>query len=155
MRAPGKVEPVFYFLNCSDAVRPRGYILLAPDSHMPAPEGYTREFAETLPDIDRLERTLQAQERAEWEREAQHDERLLAERRAAVRDRLYARLTSSSTDDYEREFIRLYLQLREDKRARHQQRYLERTTFLWARHNDTPKGRGVDEERVSLDRVNF
>lgn len=147
------LEAVVYFVNHEDSAHPSGYILLAPTSSHPTPEGYTREFARSLPEIDRLQATLVAQERAEWERDLAADESLMAARRSDVRDRLYARMVSSATSAYEREFIELYLQLREEKRARHRQRFLERSAFLTAREMDTPRGRQVYEERVNVERI--
>lgn len=147
------LEAVVYFVNHEDSAHPAGYVLLAPTSSHPTPEGYSRELARSLPEIDRLQAILVSQERREWERELAADERLMEGRRADVRDRLYARMTSSTTSPYEREFIQLYLQLREDKRARHRQRFLERTAYLTAREMDTPRGRQVYEERVNVDRI--
>ncbi len=152
MRKPGCIEPVWYFVNGADPQHPRGYILLAPYSDCPAPEGYMREYADTLAAVDRLEKILQRQEYEQLEQEAERDEALLAARMASVRDRLYARMTSSYTDPYEREFIRLYLQLREEKRGKYRQLWLERTAYLWARHNDSGS-RPVDSERVNLDKM--
>ena len=50
--------------------------------------------------------------------------------------------------------IRLYLQLRDErKKETYRQRWLERQTYLWARHNDTPKNREVDDEKFHVDRI--
>jgi hypothetical protein len=155
MRKPGTIEPIVYFVNHADPNHPVGYIILAPYSECPAPNGYQKEGVDTLSGVDRLEKILVDQERRDWEREAEYNEKLIGEKKSEIRDRLYAKMTSSSTDPWEKEFIRLYLYLREEKKQKYQQRYLERTAYLWARHNDTPKGRGVDEEKVSLDRINF
>lgn len=154
MRAPGKIEPVIYF-RCYDPSlanpsRPRGYLLIAPYTACPTPFGYEQCAAETLADVDKLEAALVQQEREGWEQEAEIDEMKFSEARNAVRDRLYARMTSAATDEWEKEFIRLYLQLRDErKKEMYRQRFLERQAYLWARHNDTPAGRQVDEEKVS------
>lgn len=151
MRKMGSLEPVIYFINHLDRSHPEGFHVLAPYSSFPTPEGYERAAAETLADVDRLQRILIEQERREWEREAIVNEVLVAERRQAVRDRLYARMIGAGTSEYEREFIRLYLELREDKRERYRQRFMERTAFLWAREMDARRDRRVDAERVNLD----
>lgn len=153
MRAPGKIEPVIYF-RCYDPElasphRPRGYLLIAPYTACPTPLGYEQCAAETLAEVDKLEAILVRQEREGWEQELEIEETKFSEARNKIRDNLYARMTSSSTDEWEKEFIRLYLQLRDErKKEKYRQRFLERSAYLWARHNDTPPGRGVDEEKV-------
>jgi hypothetical protein len=147
MRKPGCIEPVIYFRHPDD------HLTLAPYSDFPTPEGAIREYADTLAAVDRLQATLVAQEKREWEREVQRDAATFGARMDEVRDRLYARMTSSATSEFEREFIRLYLQLRNDKRAVYQQRWLERTAYLWARENDSGS-RPVDSEEFHPDRIN-
>lgn len=142
----GSIEPVVYFINQS------GHVLLAPYSAMATPDGYRREEAGTLGDVDKLQVLLVMQERRQWEREAAQEESLFGARLDAVRDRLYARMTSAGTGAYEKEFIRHYLQLRIEKRDKHRQRFEHREAFLWARENDTPKGRGVDKEEFHVER---
>ena len=152
MRKLGSLEPVIYFENYIHPARPIGYIVLAPYSEFPTPPGHERKSAETLPEVDNLQKRLIAQEsRAAYE-DYLYNESLVADAKMNVHDRLYCRMTSRSTSEYEREFIRLYLQLREEKREKYRQRFLERTMYLWARENDTP-GRAADEERVNTDRI--
>ena len=154
MRAPGKIEPVIYFTcgsqELSNPSRPIGYVLIAPYTDCPTPEGYRREFADTLAEVDRLEATLVRQEYEGQQQEMEIEEVKFSAARDQIRDNLYRRMISSETDEWEREFIRLYLQLRDErKKAMYRQRFLERKSYLWARHYDTPRGRGVDEEKVS------
>ena len=154
----GTLEPVIYFVNHRDPAHPPGYILIAPMTDCPTPEGYSREGADTLADVDRLQTTLQRQEVAAAEREMAYDDTLVAAKFAEVRDRLTARMVSSATHPYEREFIAAYLRLRDDRRSEFQRRFLcdvAARACLWARENDIPRNRGAGEERVSLDRVNF
>lgn len=146
MRKPGCIEPVIYFRY------PNGHLTLAPYSDFPTPEGAIREGADTLADVDRLEAILQRQERDTWEKEAERDEALLAERRRALRDRFSQRLASSATDEWEKEFLRLYMKLDDSKKANFRQRFLERSMYLHARHNDVGKGRRADEEVFNSDR---
>ena len=140
MRKPGTIEPVIYF-RFSD-----GHLMLAPYSDFPTPENAIREGAETLAQVDRLQERLVAQEKLEWEREVETDSARFQTRMDEVRDRLYARMTSSSTSEYEKEFIKLYLQLRNEKRAKYQQRWLERTAYLHAREFDIGNRRADVEE---------
>lgn len=145
MRARGLIESVIYFVNAS------GHILLAPYSEMATPDGYRRESANTLADVDKLQILLVTQARREWEREALHEEEVFGKRLDEVRDRLYARMTSNSTPVFEKDFLKLYLQLRIDKREKHRQRFREREAYLWARENDSP-GRDVAKEEFNSDR---
>lgn len=151
----GSLEVVIYFKNHRDLSHPPGFLMLSPYSDFSTPPGYTREVARTLPEIDRLQFTLIEQERRECERDMLYNEVVVGKMQREVTDRLRTRMVSSSTTPYERDFIEAYLQLQESKRDRHRQRFLERTMFLHARENDTPKNRRTNDERVSLDRVNF
>jgi hypothetical protein len=154
----GRIEPTIYF-RCyssekSNPQRPVGYLLIAPYTECPTPSGYERCEALYLNDVYKLEKVLVQQERDGWEQEAELEEERFAERRAAVRDKLYARMTSSATSEYEREFISEWLKLRDDKkRAKYAQFYTERQAYLHALHFDTPSGRRVDEEKFSIDRI--
>jgi len=149
-RALGTLSPIVYFVNSSggdrDPAHPAGYIMLAPYSEFPTPHGYLREYAGTLPDARRLQDRLIAQSREEWEREAELNHQLVDSRRAEVRDRIYARMTSSATSEYEKEFLRLYLQVREDKQAKYDQRWRERQAYLHALENDLGDRRADSEE---------
>jgi hypothetical protein len=137
-RALGTLEPVIFFENSS------GEIMLPPtteDARWLYGSKYSREGWEwreagTLPEVDRLQKRMVESERRRDEREAQADERSGAQRWQAVSDNLRQRMISSSTSAYEREFIQLYLQLREEKRDRHRQRFKERTYYLVAREMD-------------------
>lgn len=147
MRAPGLIEPIVYFRNAD------GHAVLAAYSDQPTPEGWMREEATTLPAARALEKRLQEQDRREAEREGIRDTLATAYRRQAIRDKLYQRIKSSSASEYEKEFLRCYIQLSDEKAAKYEQRWLERTSYLHALHFDTPKDRPVDSERVNVERL--
>lgn len=151
----GTLEAVIYFRNVNDPTRPLGWIILAPYTDCPTLPGYERDGADSLPAIDRLQKVLEEQEYAERCADVLHDERTFGPMRDAIRDKLYAKLISSSTHPYEKDFIRAYLAHRIDKRTKWHEKYLEYNTYLNAREFDTPRDRPVDSERVNLDRVNF
>jgi len=151
----GTLEAVVYFKNYRDSAHPEGYLMLAPYSDFPTPRGYSREVARTLSEIDRLQFILIEQERRECEAEMLHDEAILGRKQREITDRLRQRMVSSSTSPYDRDLIAAYLQLREEKREKHRQRFMERNMYLHARENDTPRNRSTHDEKVSLDRVNF
>jgi hypothetical protein len=151
----GSLEAVLYFKNHRDPNHPPGYLMLAPYSDFQTPAGYSREYARTLGEIDKLQFTLCAQERRDCEQEMLHDEAVLGRRYAEMTDKLRQRMMSGATTPYDRDFIEAYLKLREDKRDKHRQRFMEREMYLHARENDTPNNRNTNDEKVSLDRINF
>lgn len=148
MRKRGCIEPVVYFVahHCPKG-HPEGYIMLAPYSSYPTPEGYSYHEADTLAAVDVLQSRLQEQEAREWEAERTMDEAQFHARRQKVRDSLYARMTSGSTGQYEKDFIREWLKLRSEKRRRYSDAFEHRHAYLYAREFDTP-GRRADEERA-------
>ena len=149
MRKPGTVAPVIYFRY------PNGHLTLAPFSECPTPDGAIKEEADTLPEIDRLVDTLRRQEYEQSQRELHYDINLFAARDKEIRDRIYQRISSSATTEYEKEFLRQYLQLRDErKRAKHQELYKQAMWYLYARENNLGK-READKEEVNLDKVNF
>jgi hypothetical protein len=152
----GSLSQVIYFKNYRDPNRPPGYLLLAPYTQCPAPAGYSREAARTLLEIDRLERTLVEQEVSLAVSEHLRDEAAFATRERAIRDRLYATMTSGSSSQYEKDYAREWLALRDEKkRKKYAEIFEHRAMHLHARHNDMAKNRDEGEEKVSLDRVNF
>lgn len=148
----GSLDAPIYFVNHADPAHPPGYIMLAPYSDFATPFGYVRHIADDLPAVDRLQKQLQEQEYREWERESARDLEMLKTRFTASRDRLYARMTSSACPPYERDFIRGYLQLQDEKREKHRRNFECRAAYLWARENDIPKGRHANEESFNSDR---
>ena len=147
MRKPGCIEPVVYFRY------PDGHVNLAPYTSFPTPDNAIREEADTLNKVDELLVILQRQELERGEREMEAEEDRFAPGRQSVRDRIYARITSGQTTEYEKEFLKLYLQLRDDrKRQRYQQRLLEYHMYLYARENDLGSRR-ADTEEFHPDRI--
>jgi hypothetical protein len=155
-RKLGTLDPVVYFDNAS------GEIVLPPttadaryfyEGFRQASGKTYRELgfeyreAGTLAEVDALQRRLVEQDRRTSERDAQYDEARRGESWRHVGDSLWARMVSSSTSAFERDFIELYLKLREEKRAKHRQRWLERTSYLWAREQNSstiPQDRMLD-----------
>ena len=148
-RKPGCVAPVIFFRY------PNGHLTLAPFSDCPTPDGAIKEEADTLPAIDKLVDILRKQEYESSEREMCNDMNLAATKDKEIRDRIYQRMTSGSTSEYEKEFLRLYLSLRDErKRVTYRQRFMEQQWYLAAREQDLGD-RPADREIVNLDKVNF
>jgi hypothetical protein len=151
------IEPVIYFVcgkpEVTNPTRPFGYVLMAPYTGCPAPEGYRQEEARTLTEVDRLEKILQRQEYENAEREGQVHEEQLSALRERTRSNLLSKIYSAATSDYEKDFIREFLKMRADHPKK--KFYAEQfNCYLTARHFDTPHNRKVDEETVSVDRIN-
>jgi hypothetical protein len=154
MRKRGSIEAVIYFRNYADPAHPPGYVMLAPYSDFPTPRGYSREGAETLADARKLQAALIAQESAQSQDEYFRDEAAFGRRQQEIRDRLYAKMTSSATSPYERDFIREFLRLRDDKKAdKYSAIFEQRAMYLHALENDAPRGRRDGEETFSPDRI--
>lgn len=152
----GSLSEVVYFKNHRDPNRPEGYLLLAPFSQCPPPYGYSRESARTLSEIDRLEHILVEQEVAQAIAEHLREESVFAAREQRIKDRLHAIMSSGSRSQYEKDYARAWLDLRDEKkRKKYAEIFEHRCMHLYARHNDMPKNRDEHEEKVSLDRINF
>jgi hypothetical protein len=149
VRKPGCVAPVIFFRY------PNGHLTLAPFSECPTPDGAIKEEADTLPAIDKLVDQLRKQEYENSQREMNYDMNLFACRDQEIRDRIYQRMTSGSTSAYEKEFLRLYMKLRDErKRETYRQRFMEQSWYLAAREFDLGD-RDASKEEVNLDKVNF
>ena len=148
-------EPVYYFINYKSRDHEPGYILMSPYTGCPSPEGYREEYADNLPAVRRLEKILQRQEQVKCQSEWEKNESLIGPGQQAVRDRMYARMISGRTSPYERDYIKAWFQLKDEKKKeKYEAIYEQQQAYLHALHFDTPKGRAVDKEEVSLDRLN-
>jgi len=149
MRKPGTVAPLVYFRY------PNGHLTLAPFSECPTPDGAIREERDTLNEIDKVIDILRRQEYEEMQKEMKFDMAQFKQREMAILDRIHARIASSATTEFEKDFLRAYLPLRDErKREKYRQRYLEAQWYLHARENNLGD-RAADKETVNLDKVNF
>lgn len=137
--ALGRLNPILYYQ------RENGEIAMPPTTEDALyfyekrfkHQGWMLKEAGTLAEVDDLQKRLVEQERRKLEYAAARDEAVSAHLWRQTGDSLRQRMMSSSTTAYEREFIELYLQLREDKREKHRQRFLETEMYLWAREYDS------------------
>jgi hypothetical protein len=116
-----------------------GTISLPPTDDTPCPPGYMRCEANTLDEVDKLQKRLQQATYERCQRELRRDEEAFAESRERVRSSLTAKIASSATTEYEREFLRAYIQLREEKRDKYRQRFACDVAYLEMRENDRPR----------------
>jgi hypothetical protein len=116
-----------------------GTISLPPSDDTPCPPGYDRREANTLAEVDRLQKRLQSATYERCQRELMHDEQALAESRERVRASITARIASAATTEYEKEFLREYIKLREEKRDKYRQKFTCDVAYLEMRENDKPR----------------
>jgi hypothetical protein len=149
----GTLDAPMYFVNHRDPAHPPGFIMMAVYSDQPTPDGYSREYATTLKEVDRLQFTLLEQERRQWERDAQVSDSFMLARRRAIYDWLCSKMVSSSTSPFERDAIAAYLKLKEEKRDKHRNNLEHRMAYLYQVAHELPRNRRANEERVDLDRL--
>jgi predicted ThiF/HesA family dinucleotide-utilizing enzyme len=99
--------------------------------------GFELREAGTLSEIDRLQKRMQEQEHERLQKEFEHEEITLADARKSVRDNLISRMVSSSTGEYEKDFIRSYLMLRDEKREEYQKRFFTDQCYFTMREYDS------------------
>jgi hypothetical protein len=114
-------------------------ILLPPDDATACPPDCILREANTLAEVDILQKRLQAATYARCQDELARDESAFAEVRARVISNITARIASSTTTQYERDFLREYIKLREEKREKYRQRFACDTAYLELRENDKPR----------------
>ena len=138
--ARGQIDGPWYFINAV------GRILLPMDYENArfleptmSKRGYRLEQVRTLHDWLRIERIIRAQDRLEIESEIYREQcGPVAQKRADVRSRLYTRLASSHTSEYEKDFIREWLSVREDKREKYISKLAEVQTYFELLNYDKP-----------------
>jgi hypothetical protein len=116
-----------------------GEVSLPPTDDTPCPPQYERREANTLAEVDALQRRLQAATYARCQQELMRDEQAFVEARERTRSSLTARIASAATSEYEREFLREYIRLREDKREKYRSRFTCDVAYLEMRENDKPR----------------
>jgi hypothetical protein len=119
--------------------RPNGDLLLPPDDSTPCPADCIDREANTLAEVDALQRRLQAATYARCQSELIHDEAAFAESRQRVIDNIHSRIASSATTQYEKDFLREYIKLREEKREKYRARFACDAAYLELRENDRPR----------------
>lgn len=143
-RAMGTLSPVIYFENVD------GHILMPPQEKGQGEElprrlfeqlykkkGYDWKEAGTLDAVDRLQSRLIEQEQRVLTRQGFVMDQAREQARKQTTSRFLQTLASSSTSEYEKEFIRLWMDMSEDKRKIYTQRFTERNMYLEAREFDS------------------
>lgn len=148
-RARGTLEPVIFFedehgyviLPTYDAGKPeqaRAVYETRYRNHVDGTRWAWRTTDGTLTSVRALETRLIEQERQRTERMRINNQMAREASRAATRDRLYARMVSSSTTPFERDAIRIWLDKRDDPaRDKIEQEMTHHNWYLWAMHQDS------------------
>src|ERR1700690_2878842 len=103
--------------------RKDGTVLLPPTDDTPCPADCLDLEANTLDEVDRLQKRLQQATYARCQQEQMRDEAAFAEARERTRSALTAKIASAATSQYERDFLREYIKLREEKREKYRSRF--------------------------------
>ncbi|MGH7184477.1 MAG: hypothetical protein ACREJN_21235 [Nitrospiraceae bacterium] len=137
--APGKIKAILYFMNSKGVVKmlPTDEECYRFRKHM-GKIGFELMFAETLGEAKKLQKKLQDQLYYEQQAELQRDEVLTSYRRQAIRDRLVARRNSAACNQTERDFIDMWLVIREQKHDLFKRRFTQQIGHLDALEFDNP-----------------
>jgi hypothetical protein len=121
-----------------------GNISLPPTSDTPCPPAYQRCEANTIAEVESLERRMQQASRAKADREGIEWEQAGLEVRRANRRSIMTAIESASTDQYTKDFLREWCKLRdESRRAKYKEIFQQREGYFEALHND--KMRNAEE----------
>jgi len=123
-----------------------GNIQLPPDDETyftQCPPGYDRREANTLDEVDKVQKRLQEADYKRHQAEYERDDAAWAGGRQRITDSLNTTIASSTSTQYGKDFARAYLQLREDKKKAYHKKMFEYVSFLEMRENDKP--RNVEE----------
>jgi hypothetical protein len=150
----GTMSPVIFtrcrlghvvLLPYTECPTPAGCEFQYPLTHQPCGQPVIREGADTLAAIDALQRKLTDQENEKGNLEQQFDIMQTEAVRQRVRDSLYAKMISAATPEAEKEFIRAYLNLRQELRQKHHQKWNQYVVYINAREFDVGKRGDVGE----------
>ena len=137
-----------YFINRE------GQIAIPPDAEAasivlkdPRWAGYELREANDIHEVDRLQKRLQQQTWDELQREGEQQASAWEERLKAQRDRLIAKAVSAATTQYEKDFFREWLKLKdEQRREKFKQRYLcDMAAYSFFEQREFDKPRNAEE----------
>lgn len=140
--ARGTFNPVVYFENAS------GHLILpgnVDEEGQRGWNGYVRKEAARLDEVDVLQKRMEAQERREMQVRLEHDQQIFTARREKVRDSLLRTMTRHTTKPYERDFIREYLAISDERKRKFYQKHNNVNAYFVAREYDDG-GRGQVQE---------
>lgn len=154
-RKLGTLRPIVYYENRSDPKKPLGYAMLAPETSTPncyTPEGWEVCEAGTLAEVTKLQKKLEQQEFDERDVEVEAYKQQFAAARAEKRANLVKLMTSPDTSANDKQFIEIFLQVREDRREKYIQRFYERNAYLNILAFDEHKAQQEIIDKLGVDR---
>lgn len=107
------------------------------------PQGYEWCEAGTLSDVDELQERLVEQESRILEAQGVMLDNIREASRRHTSSNLRQRMISADCSPFERDFIKLWMDMDSEKRKKYTQRFTERNMYLWAREMDS--GRKVED----------
>lgn len=106
----------------------------------PPRKGYDRRECNTIREVEKIEKILQRQTFDEREKQAEVDANTFLELKRQVRRNIITAIESSSTDQYTKDFLKAWCELRDEKRRDHYANILrQRECYIEALHNDSPR----------------
>lgn len=131
--ATGTFSPVVYFES------PTGKISLPgtdDEANGRGQNGWVRKEATTLHQVDDLQRRMEDWDRREMRGQLDRDEYMFQQKRQKVRDSLLRTLTRGNTKPYEKEFIREYLSVSDERKRKFYQKDKKMAAYFMAREFD-------------------
>lgn len=120
--------------------RSDGTIFIPPDHTTPTPDGMIRRECQSISEVHALERRMQQEARDRAEQEAEGELARTLERQRQIRRHIMTSIESSSTSQYDKDFLRAWCQLRDDKRREHYKRlFQQREAYFESLHYDKPR----------------
>src|ERR1017187_5789977 len=125
---------VTYFESAS------GAISIPPTLDTPTPPGYDRRECHSIHEVEALERRMQQSSRDTAELEGGRWEAEGMETRRPVHRNLMTAIEPSSTSPYDKEFLKAWCELRDEKRREPYKRiFQQRESYFEALHFDHPR----------------
>lgn len=130
--AVGTFSPVIYFES------PTGEISLpgTDEENQRGQNGWIRKEANTLKAVDELQRRMEDNDRRDLREKLNRDEFMFQEKRKKTRESLLRTLTKRTTSPYEKEFLREYLNLSDERKRKFYGRDKNINSFFLAREYD-------------------
>lgn len=138
-RTMGTLQPVLYFehhITGEISIPPTDETANEIKSRMEH-RGYNMKEACTLREIDALQKRIQEYEYKLGMRQLERDDQLYSTVRRSVRQRLIDRMVASTTHPWERDFIKNYLMIHDEKREHWRKQFeLHRDCYFSLREYD-------------------
>lgn len=110
---------------CRYFERRDGAILIPPTSDIPCPPQCIERYCTSIRDVESLVRRMQQIAMDEADRAGVRQQIVWEPKMQAIRDDLLAKMHSAAVGEWEREFIREWLKLRDEKKKEHYARLFE------------------------------